>query len=153
MGDVPLQIITADRDMTTDEARKITDAIRNGIADLELTIVKAYQGRAWLALGYESWDAYVTGEFKRAPLPLPREERQAAVQSLRGWGLSTRAIAPVVGVHHDTVASDLSENPTPVIGLDGKTYKPRRTGSTRHADPAPTMITCPTCGGTGKVTQ
>lgn len=49
---------------------------------------------------------------------LGREERQELVGYLSGEGLGTRAIAPIVGVHHDTVAEDVKAtrgvgNPTP----------------------------------------
>lgn len=41
--------------------------------------------------------------------------------------MSTRAIAPIVGAHHDTVANDLTVvgNPTrQITGRDGKSYTP-----------------------------
>lgn len=48
---------------------------------------------------------------------LSRDERRVIVADLAEQGMSTRAIAPVVGVHHDTVASDVRSapvgNPTP----------------------------------------
>ena len=45
---------------------------------------------------------------------------------LSAEGMSTRAIAPIVGASKDTVSRDLSgvshETPEPVQGMDGKTY-------------------------------
>lgn len=156
-----MEIIKAERNLTKSEARKLTDAIRQGVAELELMIVQAWQGRAWLALGYDSWDDYVAGEFKQAPLALPREERRATVQSLRGWGMSTRAIAPVVGISQTQASDDsrVTGNRSPVTGLDGKTYEPRsekKGSSAATDDPEPRSQsarskTCPTCGGTGRV--
>jgi hypothetical protein len=58
-------------------------------------------------LGYPSWTAYVSDVFSGEPMRLPREERQQLVSMLAGEGMSTRAIAPIVGVHRDTVAEDL----------------------------------------------
>lgn len=154
MTGAPFQLVKAERDLTADEARTLTRAIRNDVAELELKLVRAYQGRAWLALGYATWDEYIAGEFKAAPLALPREQRPAAVQSLRGWGLSTRAIAPAVGVDRDTVAEDLrqlAENPPPnadplppVTGLDGKTYappKPKAGPTPPNEQPDPVTVT------------
>jgi transposase len=100
------------------------------MGDLMALVVKAHLGRAWLALGYESWPDYIKGEFNHAPLSLPREERKAVVALLRGQGMSTRAIGPAIGVTDRTVANDLAgakffapDELAPVIGLDGKKYK------------------------------
>ena len=49
---------------------------------------------------------------------------------LADMGMSTRAIAPIVGVHHDTVATNLKSGvgiptgagPRQITGRDGKTY-------------------------------
>lgn len=162
MPNVPIQVVTAERDLTADEARSITQEIRQNVAELELKLVRAYQGRAWLALGYDTWDDYIAGEFRSAPLALPREERRAAVQSLRGWGLSTRAIASATGTPQRTIADDVrlsgnrsvianaNDGAAPVTGLDGRELRqPMFTRST----PTPIKSTCPTCGGTGKVAQ
>lgn len=70
------------------------------------------------------------------PLRVSRDERHELVAYLAGEGLSTRAIAPIVGVHRDTVAEDIRTgggNPpaepvaaqsesVKVTGLDGKDY-------------------------------
>lgn len=114
-----------DAQFTADEARELTDKIRHHFDAAAPLIAHAYQGRIWFALGYADWHEYLTGEFG-GPLRLGREERKAAVLDLRQEGLSTRAIGDALGVHHDTVASDLnelSENrqlPETIVGLDGK---------------------------------
>jgi hypothetical protein len=123
----PLQIVPH-RDLNTTQARAITEQIKSAMGDLILLVAPAWQGRVWIALDYESWADYIKAEFGNAPLSLPREERKAVTSLLRGQGMSTRAIAPAVGVHHDTVASDLStvgfptveSEPVPITGLDGK---------------------------------
>jgi hypothetical protein len=99
----------------------------------------------WLALGYESWPDYIKGEFRHAPLAMPRDERRAVVALLRGQGMSTRTIAAATGLGKDTVHRELSgvanetpepgdvidvepaprPAPVPIIGLDGKTYQPK----------------------------
>lgn len=46
-------------------------------------------------------------------------------------GMSTRAIAPIVGVGDSTIQRDLADapngapDPKPITGMDGKTYTPR----------------------------
>jgi len=101
------------------------------MAELQGDIAAAYHARDWEALGYDSWDAYVSGEFGSAMPRLDRAERRELVVNLRAEGLSTRAIAAATGVAQQTVNRDLagdsfeSPEPTPIIGTDGKTYEPR----------------------------
>lgn len=49
--------------LTPEAARDLTDQIRTGLEGVYQWIKAAYRGRAWLALGYSSWDDYVTREF------------------------------------------------------------------------------------------
>lgn len=123
--------------LTFDEALELTESIRESVDDLEEKVIEAYRGRVWLSMDYESWDDYVQGEFKRAPLALPREERQTQVASLRSQGLSLRAIGAATGVSEATVHDDLAGvqnlTPAPVTGIDGKEYAPSR--------PAPEPLT------------
>lgn len=117
---------------TPEEARRRADRIRAKGQELYEDIVVAYQGRDWEALGYGTWDDYLTGEFRHAPLALPREERPAQVASLREKGLSLRAIAAATGVSRDTAQKDLAktpvrnltpdDDPEPIQGIDGKHY-------------------------------
>ncbi|MGO9099047.1 MAG: hypothetical protein ACLP9Y_06250 [Mycobacterium sp.] len=135
--------------MDVSAARALTDEIKRDVEATWTKIVTAYLGRAWVPLGYESWDAYTDAEFESVRLRLPREERQDVVCSLRESGLSIRAIASGVGISDQTVQRDLAsgvvnhytspdeteaetevveaeiveppESET-VIGLDGKTH-------------------------------
>jgi len=140
------------------------------MGDLMTLVVKAWLGRVWLPLGYESWDSYVKGEFEYAPLHLPRDERRAVVALLRGQGMSTRAIGSATGSDHATVVRDLAaganappDDPAPVTGLDGKTYRNPEPKELPPLDAEvveepqqetpKTTVCCPTCGGTGEVTK
>lgn len=121
--------------LTEQEATRLTERIRltahnysEARAKLQELVSEAKEGNAHLALGYASWTAYLSEVLGEEPMRLARSERQEMVQLLSSEGMSTRAIAPIVGAHHDTVASDLKSapvgnpTPTPVQGMDGKAY-------------------------------
>ena len=85
--------------------------------------------RAWEVLGHKTWAECV--EERGAQLRLPRADRRELVALLDQKGMTTRAIAPVVGANYATVSRDLASpvaNATPATaprtktGLDGKTY-------------------------------
>jgi transposase-like protein len=96
-------------------ARRLTDDIKAAVADVWLRISEAYQGRAWLALGYDSWDAYCAAEFAGGRLQLPREERREIVASLRESGLSVRAIASATGSSKSAVSRALPTVPNGTV--------------------------------------
>ena len=63
-----LQIKTANlpldnSELTMEQAVKLTETIRNASEVLWVLISRAHAGKAWLALGYESWEGYVYAEF------------------------------------------------------------------------------------------
>jgi hypothetical protein len=45
------------------EARTLTEAIKGHVKNLYLLMLEAHSGRAWVALGYKTWEAYVRAEF------------------------------------------------------------------------------------------
>lgn len=94
--------LTDDTDLSSVEARRITDQIRIGLEGSWQLIVKAFNGRVWIALGYNTWDEYVRREFGNLVLAVPREGRDEIIVSMREAGMSLRAIAPAVGVSKDT---------------------------------------------------
>lgn len=179
---IPEMKIVPNRDLNAIAARKITERIKASMGDIMSDIAKAHIGRVWIALGYASWLDYVKGEFDHAPLSLPREERRAVHSLLRGQGMSTRNIGAVTGVSYDTVQKDLAVDrnlstelepldvdvesdelaeeliaagPAVITGENGRPYPAHRPQpSTVAVQPAPAQtVTCPTCHGTGKVTQ
>lgn len=121
---------------TADQARELTDQIRTGMESVFHLIRSAYRGRAWAALGYGSWDEYVTREFGNLHLRPPLEERQNVVLSLREAGMSTRAIVAATQLSKGTVQRELDAAPiapngavgaapaTEIVGVNGKTYQP-----------------------------
>jgi hypothetical protein len=66
-------------DFSAAEARAHTDRMKALLQDIEQIrafFAEAYRRRAWVALGYESWAAYVSEEFDNIrlvrPDPIPR---------------------------------------------------------------------------------
>jgi transposase-like protein len=90
------------------QARALTDRIKFGVEAVWEMVKQAYEQRAWLALGYQSWDDYCTREFGTSRLRLPREERAEVVASLRESGLSIRAIASATGTNRETIRQEIA---------------------------------------------
>lgn len=105
-------------------------------------VERAKEARDDDLLGYPSWTAYVAGEFSKELAELRRDVRRDVVQALSATGMSTRAIASVVGVSNSTVHEDIkvidstvrlaNSRPSTVTSLDGRErpasqqMKPRR---------------------------
>ena len=152
---VDMQDVDTARPYTKARARKVTEMIKRDLIGVWQLIAEAYKGRIWIPLGYSNWDEYCTEEFCTSRLRLPREDRAEVVASLRESGFSVRAIASATGIDKNTVQSDLAQvseihtpdpvdedalaeeliaaEPAPIIGTDGKTYRPQR-------KPAPTPV-------------
>lgn len=134
--------------MSTVEAERITariadklDAIADNLEQVLPLIGEALTRRAWEAMGYASPTAYVSERFAGSLSRLTPEVRRPVVAQLSAAGMSTRAIAPVVGVSQPQVVADkragdqrLITSPAPaepaalpeshaVVGMDGKTYQ------------------------------
>lgn len=97
-------------------ARRITERLRIQGTNFQeardkiiSTLHEAQDGGAWELLGYASWSAYISDVFGEEPLRLERDPRREFVAELADEGMSTRAIAPLLGVSHMTVATDLQK--------------------------------------------
>lgn len=115
--------------MTTEEASSVTtqivvklDAIADNYQSVMPLIRDAITRQAHAALGYLSPGAYVADRFGSALSRLGAELRRQVVRELSEAGLSTRAIAPVIGVGRETVRRELasgdpcgSPEPDPVV--------------------------------------
>lgn len=99
---------SVNRPITKRQARDLTECIKSAAALTWDLIVKAYNERAWAALGYGSWDDYCDAELSGTRLRLPREERSEVVSSLRDSGMSLRAIEAATGVSRPTIIKDLA---------------------------------------------
>ena len=115
-------------ELTSSQARELTDRIRVTLDGLWDLVIEAFNGRAHAALGYSSWDAYCNAEFGSNRIKLPREERRETVRSMREHGMSPGAIAAATGMGRTTVRRELDASgwpnghPVETIGTDGKTY-------------------------------
>ncbi len=105
-------------------ARDINDRIERYAAEA----VRLWSRRAWEVLGHKSWAECV--EERGAQLRLPRADRREMVALLDQEGMTSRAIAPVVGMTDRQVRRDMAggtnvppaDRPREKTGLDGKTY-------------------------------
>lgn len=98
---------------SVDDARRLTERIRltahsarESIEKLHVLVDQAKDGNAHLALGFQSWTAYLSEVLGEEPLRLARDQRQELVGYLAGEGMSTRAIAPIVGASIGQVHAD-----------------------------------------------
>lgn len=132
--------------LSVEDARTLTDRIKIAVEGTWQLIREAYVSRAWAALGYQTWDAYVDAEFRSARLALPREERAETIQSLRSAGMSVRAISSATGVGVGTVHRELSQQsnvpngtmPDRVTTTDGRSYPASRPTPPPAPEPRPT---------------
>lgn len=97
------------------EAERLTTRIRlrlDTIADNYVAVMplirEAIERRAFAALGYTGVSQYVSECFGDALAHLGVEVRREVVRELTAAGMSTRAIAPVVGVTRQMVSKDLA---------------------------------------------
>jgi len=77
---------------------------RGKVLDL---ITEASENHDHIALGFKSWADYVRTEYAGLLTRLTVEDRRETVLILSRTGLSTRAIAPIVGTNQSTIARDL----------------------------------------------
>jgi hypothetical protein len=132
-----MSAITAAAPLDVARARRLTKRLREALTVAVDLLGQAFDGRAWEALGYASWEEYCTAELPElAQVRMPLEERRSAVAELRGRGMSTRAIAAPLGLSVGTVHSDLKSagvQLATVTSLDGR----QRPSAAPAAVPAP----------------
>lgn len=132
-----LELDKAAAERRAERIRLRLDVITDNYAAVMPMIRESIEKRDDLALGYRSVGEYVADRFGGALTQLGGEVRREVVQELTAAGMSTRAIAPVVGVSRQTIINDRAaeagvkdltpdtepaEPSAPVVGLDGKRY-------------------------------
>ncbi|GAB3565674.1 hypothetical protein GCM10027405_23290 [Arthrobacter alkaliphilus] len=101
----------------------VVDRLLGQVVNLALEL---YEARAWKAFGLDTWAELVEAE--QLVLPgLRRSARVSVAMELAAGNLSLRAIAPVLGVSHETVKTLLAQGvaeggtlPPVRLSLDGK---------------------------------
>jgi hypothetical protein len=119
---------------TSDRVQKNLDKADEEFDSLLDLIAEASEGEIHKGLGIKSWTAWVKDAVQIQVSS--REERQHVASILGGKGLSTRAIAGMVGADQKTISNDLretgaTEENSSVVGLDGREYK----NSKKEAEP------------------
>ena len=101
-------------EMTVDGAERLSERISDRLDTIAENYIKvmplireAINRNVHAILGYASPGAYIKDRFGDALGKLGVELRREVVRELSNAGLSTRAIAPVVGVSNYTVSKDL----------------------------------------------
>jgi hypothetical protein len=123
-------------EQTPDQARELTNRIRDRLDGFVADLLTAWNGRADKVLGYTNWNAYVVSEFGQGDAAMEsRDIRRRLGARLREIGMPTRAIGSALGVHHRTVERDLvttgaSAPDGRVLSLDGPS-RPASRGSCR----------------------
>jgi hypothetical protein len=113
-------------------------------------VMTAHHERDWQTLGYPDWESYVRAEFTDAAGQLGPDLRDQVIGAMTESGMSTRAIATVLGVNQSTVARraqvmhDASPGRT-VTGTDGKTYPATRAQPPDEPRSITMQIEEPTC--------
>lgn len=120
----------------TERIRLIAQNVADNVEKLRELVQQAKESDAHVALGYASWTAYLTDVFGDEPLRLARDVRQELVAELAAQGMSSRAIAPIVGLSHVQVTRDVAtvtsvtvdpatgevDDSREIVGLNGKKY-------------------------------
>lgn len=156
------EVIDLDRAAAERRAERIRlrlDTIADNYAAVMPMIRESIAQRDDLALGYPSVGAYVADRFGGSLQRLGVEVRRAVVGELTAAGMSTRAIAPVVGVDNATVYRDQQRaavaHATPEPPEGGETAAvgaAKASGSDASAHPKPEPSRPPVCTKPAPVT-
>ncbi|MDA8320721.1 MAG: hypothetical protein M0030_13065 [Actinomycetota bacterium] len=128
----------AERELTRVEAEALTRSIlgclrnwRSFEARVTELALRAYNGQAWRALGYQSWSAYASDRF--GDLELPRATQAAINAALINTGqISARSASAITGTSDKTASADAARATAEDSAVDGKppqADKQKRTGA------------------------
>lgn len=141
--------------------RLMVTTISANLAKITELIEEAKTGQIHIALGFQSWPAYLADALG-GRLELDTDSRREVVALMSGAGMSNRAIAQAVGVTEGTIRNDkvrnhyapdepvevveaeVVEEPVRVTGLDGKTYnRTTAPATTQRRPPLPDLFPRP----------
>jgi len=116
--------------LTRRGAELLTEKIGKALDRASRLLVQAYEGRAWEALGFVSWEAYTAAHFGEvAGIKLERPDRVRLVAALTLDGRNRAQVAEHLGVSLGTVQHDLE-----VAGVIDLTAKRAAREAKRTAD-------------------
>lgn len=155
----------AHRALSEKEARALTAEIKRQTVQLWLLVEQAHEGRAWDALGYDSWKSYVTAELQMSESRSFQLIDQAKVmRELGRAGVDLDDLAPpparVVAIVKNALpevrkaAARAIREGTPIDqAMRTVALENRPKLSISAAAPAQPLEACPACDGAGKVTR
>jgi hypothetical protein len=97
-------------ELSADEARDLTNRIKQQFDNIWPLIVEAYSRNAWGALGCKTWEKYCLFWFGSSKLRLPHHERDGVVMLLRRAGMTVREISATTGDSVGTVHSAIKRS-------------------------------------------
>lgn len=106
-GEIVEPLERAEAERLTTRIRLRLDTIADNYVAVMPLIREAIERQAWSVLGYCGVSEYVSECFGDALSQLSTGVRREVVSELAASGMSTRAIAPVVGVSKSQVATDI----------------------------------------------
>lgn len=102
--------VTEKSSFTPAKARALTDRLVKSATNAVELFIEAYNGRIWLAYGYESWQQYLDAELGELRPRLPKPQRLEITGRMKSEAkMSQTAIAAALGVDQKTVSNDLKE--------------------------------------------
>lgn len=129
--------------LDADQARELTDTIKDAAEVLWMLIARAHAGRAWQSLGYSSWEKYVRAEFdmsrSRSYQILDQARVITAIESAVPAGahitLSTAAAADIKG-QLDTLVEEIKEATSGVSPAEAEEIVNEVVASKRESAPS-----------------
>lgn len=100
--------------LTLTAAKELTERIRLAATEYGDLIVTAFNRRADVVMGYDTWEEYVKTEFPSIPRFDSTGDRPALARTLtQDVGMTTRQAGATLGVAHTTIERDLSGTNVP----------------------------------------
>lgn len=97
----------ATTELTADEARELTNEIKASAERMYALLLRAHEGRAWSALGYDSWREYAMAEFGMSQSHAYRLLDQARVIRV----IEADADSPIGELPNESQARELTKLP------------------------------------------
>ena len=136
---VNMGVDTNHSDFTREQAEQLVGDIQEQLYEtaksqkrLHDLIAQAYDGRAWIALGYPAgligWNQLCQDRFTADAVRMTVQQRTNLILSFQDDPISNRSLAAALGVSEGTVrkavkkAKGAAAKPKPVVGADGKRY-------------------------------